>query len=316
MGKSSRAARAWVALCIAGCLTACGGTSSPREDALSELEQLAFIPAGSVSFPPLSGRSVECANAEPLLVDRYEVPRGRWLRYQRQRATELDPQLTAMTAGWTEDTWSWAASWMTLEEARAFARSRGMRLMTAREWVRVAVGLRGLRFPWGENRASLVANTLELGLSRPIPVGTFELGATPNSTYDLCGNVWEWVEDPIDRPIPDESDPNSRAWAMGGSFASPLAPMYEVDQSGRLKFQNLTLDPRARGDDIGVRCAVEAREYLRLHAEEFGDDEAAHARLVSVGRRFGRDAVPLLESLVAETRNSRALRWLLEGASK
>src|SRR6185295_18284062 len=89
---------------------------------------------------------------------------------------------------------------MTLPEARAFADSRGMRLLTAREWIRIACGTRALPYPWGGTEASSVANTLNLGVGRPLPVGTFEQGRTPLSTYDMAGNVWEWVEEPILQP--------------------------------------------------------------------------------------------------------------------
>jgi hypothetical protein len=301
---------------IAGPFAACVPAVSAREEALLDLEQLAFVPAGSVRLPPMVIKSEVCETMEPLLVDRFEVPRGRWLEYQAHLGKNVAPELAERTATWTEDTWSWPATWMSLEEARSFATSRGMRLCTSREWLRVAAGSRGLRFPWGHERASLVANTVELGLSRPLPVGSFELGATPYSTYDMSGNVWEWVEDPIEIDLPREADKSQLGWVMGGSFATALEPLYEVDKEGRLVFASLTIDTRVRGDDIGLRCAVSARGYLSAHAADFGTDEDTHARLVAVGRRFGRDAVPLLEELAQSAHGAQSLRWMLEGASK
>jgi len=311
-----RLASALTSVAAGALLGACSPASSAREQALVELEQLAFVPAGAVRLPPYYTKSEVCEITEPLLVDRYEVPRGRWLAYQRSLTVPVDPQLAAAVATWTEETWSWPATWMSLAEARAFAASRGMRLLTAREWLRVAAGSRGLPFPWGQTRASMVANTADLGLSRPLPVGTFELGATPQSIYEMSGNVSEWVEEPIDTGSPPESDPEQYAWVMGGSFATSLTALYEVDKAGRLVFQSSTLDPRSRGDDIGLRCVVSARTYLSAHAGDFGSDAATHARLVAIGRRFGRDAVPLLEELAREAADAEALRWLLEGAAK
>jgi hypothetical protein len=316
MGSVGRHLSALLLLVLPGLHGSCAPAASAREEALLELEQLAFVPASSVRLPPFVIRSEVCEVIEPQLVDRYEVPRGRWLAYQRQLGTAPSPDLAERLATWTEDTWSWPATWMSLDEARAFAGSRGMRLFTSREWLRVAAGSRGLPYPWGPSRANLVANTAELSLSRPLPVGSFEQGATTASTYDMSGNVWEWVEDPIETETPREADRSQLAWVMGGSFATALQPLYEVDKEGRLVFNSLTLDPRSRGDDIGLRCAVSARTYLAEHADGYGGDPETHARLVAVGRRFGRDAVPLLEELARSSRSTQALRWLLEGAMK
>lgn len=305
-----------VALPVGVATTACGPASGAREESLQELEQLAFVPSGSVRLPARQGPDVVCENLRPLLVDRFEVPRSRWLRYQRERMADPDPILVERTSAWSEDSGSWAASWMTLEEARGFAAARGMRLPTAREWLRVAAGSRGLPYPWGQTLARLVANTVELALARPVAVGTFELGATPFSTYEMCGNVWEWVEDPIDRVGSNAFVDRANAWALGGSFTSPLRRLYDLDEDGRLVFDHLDLDPCTRGDDIGLRCVADASEYLSQRADSFGNDESTRARLVAVGRRFGRDAVPLLEELAGSKNGSPAMRLLLEGAQR
>lgn len=321
--REGRAPRPDVRVRVAGLLcasvawcVACGPTAGSREDALRELEHLAFVPAGSVRLAARQGPDVVCENARPLLVDRFEVPRDRWLRHQRERITAVDPLLLAETQTWTEDTSAWAAAWMTRDEARAFAAARGMRLPTAREWLRVACGTRGSPYPWGQTQVRLVANTVELALSRPVAVGTFESGATPFSTYEMSGNVWEWVEEPIEDAGATEMSVDAHAWVLGGSFASPLRRLYDTDAEGRLVFDDLDLDPQTRGEDIGLRCVADANEYLVAHAASFGGDEGTRARLVSVGRRFGRDSVPLLEEILRTQAGSDAIRALLEGAQR
>ncbi len=293
---------------------ACGPRSAEREAALRDIERLAFVPVGRAIFTARSGPPVTCENTLALLVDRFEVPRGEWLAFQKKHIGPPDPVLEQETSTWTEDSSSWAASWMTLDESRAYAHERGMRLPTAGEWLRVACGTRSLPFPWGQP-TSLVANTVEMHLSRPVPVGTFEQGATQFSTYEMCGNVWEWVEDPIQTPGLDDGS-RARAWVLGGSFTSQLRPLHYLDDYDRVAFEHLEIDPHTRGEDIGFRCVVGAREWLMLHADSFGTDPLTHARLVAVGRRFGRDATAVLEDVRGSGQATLAITWLLEGAQR
>jgi len=203
---------------------------------------------------------------------------------------------------------------MTLLEARAFADTRSMRLPTASEWIRIAAGTRGQPFPWGLARASAVANTAELGLARPVPVGTFEQGATPDSIYDLLGNVAEWVEDPLPIAAGADVDVRPLGWALGGSYATRLAKIHDLDRTGRIVIVHVDLDPRTRARDVGLRCVVEARAWLGTHAPDLGATEREREGLRRIGARWGRDAVPLLEELSASSGAPASLRHLLEGA--
>jgi len=84
--------------------------------------------------------------------------------------------------------------------AQALAKAYFGRLPTVGEWKQAVTGHGGYRFPWGDRFGLLRANTLELGLGRPTPVGTFESGRDPareDSCYDLLGNVGEWTQDPL-----------------------------------------------------------------------------------------------------------------------
>ena len=74
------------------------------------------------------------------------------------------------------------------------------RLPSVTEWRHAVTGHGGYRFPWGDRFGLLRTNTLELGLGRTTPVGTFESGRDPgreDSCYDLFGNVAEWTQDPL-----------------------------------------------------------------------------------------------------------------------
>lgn len=283
---------------------------------MAELERLAFVPAGVATFEGRLGPRIACANEVPLLADRFEVPRGAWRPFVVGLGTPIDPEYRARSAAWGEDTDAWPASWMTRDEARAYAASRGMRLPSAREWLWIAAGSRAQPFPWGQSRASRVANTAELQLGRPVAVGTFELGQTPFSTYDMSGNVWEWVDDPLPKPAGREGDAQPLAWVMGGSYATPLARTWDTDDDGRVVFSHLDLDPRTRSEDIGFRCVAPAREYLKSHAQEWGANDLARTRLLALGAKWGRDALGVLEELAAEPNAPPSFRWLLAGARR
>lgn len=128
-------------------------------------------------------------------------------------------------------------------QAQLWAEGRGMRLPSEVEWVH-------LRSAGGSERLhNEDANTLELGLAKPLPVGVFESGRTPLGGYDFDGNVWEWLAD----------GSAEQARQMGGSFASygsrsgsvPVRSAHEMDKAS----------------DVGFRPVADALPWLRLRVE-------------------------------------------------
>jgi len=281
---------------------------------LSELEELAFVPAGECIFWQGLGAGVVCSNSKALVVDRFEVTRGRWRAWIQGRPSRPDPLFEAVILGWGPGTDDWPASFMTLVEAREFAAAKGLRLPTAREWMRIACGTgkRPHEYPWGGSKAVSVANTLELGLRHPLPVGTFEQGRTPLSIYDLSGNVWEWVEEPI-RMAWNETTFDME-WVMGGSYLSRLRRLYDYSKLS-LAFHQQDLDHGSRSVDVGLRCCADAEPYLWEHARRW-KGEQSRERLLAVGAAWGREAVPLLEELARRPGAPEGLAHLLAGARR
>lgn len=300
---SSRARRALVAGLFVGvvaCLGSCDGGGDEAEQALRELERLTFVPAGRV---PAANANV----FEDLLVDQFEVTRASWRTFLAESGLGASEEWRAKLAQWPLETGDWPASSMTCDEAQRFASTRGMRLPTSIEWLAIAAGPQGRLYPWGDTRFDSVANTLELGLLRPLPVGAFESGRTPSGAYDVVGNVWEWCSDALNAL----SDESGKRCAFGGSYLYFTRPIYSHAGS---EYYSLSLDPSFRADDIGLRTVVSAREYLWREAVRWGDGPATRARLQRVGERFGPAAVKLLDELASRPGAPRAFASLIEGA--
>lgn len=306
------------AVVLAPVLTGCGAGDDESARALYELERLVFVPAtGRSTLEGFFGSAAEYTIPEALLFDQFEATRDDWLWYGRALP---DPGTWSLERAWADDVeGSWPAT-MSQREAQGFAAQRGMRLPRAHEWVHVAIGPRAHKLPWGPTDQRSTANTLELGLGRPLPVGTFENGRSePFGCYDLLGNVWEWVSDRVAAygdPPDDDFTPPWRVSAMGGSFLSDKRDTYGPTYFGSPEpvFHAVTLDPDHRAPDLGARCCAEARAYLWQRAPRWGTGEATRARVVAVGERWGREAVAVLEELAARPGAPRGLEWLLEGA--
>lgn len=181
------ARRRWcLFVAIAGALaTACSespaaASSSARHGRLGSLRDLVLV--------QLPGRP----SLEVLFVDRFEATRADWAEFAASPAGRAVAAEAVDTGGDP----TLPATGLDLRQARAFAQWRCLRLPARDEWELVATGDGHSQFPWGDQANSSRANTAELGLLEPTPVGTFESGrrAGGDQPYDLIGNASEWTE--------------------------------------------------------------------------------------------------------------------------
>ncbi len=162
-------------------------------------------PLGSLRDLVLFDRGLESGG--PFFLDRFEVTRADWTQFARaepESARRFSGGVPIAADGVREGdpldpaTGSLPMVGIDLASARAFAAWRRARLPRVDEWLWAVTTGGRYAFPWGNTADPARANTAELGLGAPLPVGTFESGRRRSglvgAPYDLIGNVAEWTE--------------------------------------------------------------------------------------------------------------------------
>jgi formylglycine-generating enzyme required for sulfatase activity len=148
-------------------------------------------------------------------------------------------------------------TWISLEDARAYAAWAGKRLPHEWEWQLAAQGIDSRIFPWGTYWQSANVPTPDTGRSMrgPDPVDAHPAGASPYGVMDLVGNVWQWTD--------EYSDDHTRAAIVrGGEYYQPQGSIwyfpqaYRNDQHGKLLLMAPGYD---RSGGIGFRCVKDAQ---------------------------------------------------------
>lgn len=157
-------------------------------------------------------------------------------------------------AGWGQR----PVTWVSIEDARAYAKWAGKRLPHEWEWQYAAQGADGRIYPWGNQWDPEAVPAPDRGrvLTGPAEVNSHPRGASPFGVMDLVGDVWQWTD--------EFEDTHTRsAIVRGGSYYQPQGSMwyfphaYRLDEHGKYLLMAPSVD---RSGTIGFRCAADREE--------------------------------------------------------
>ncbi len=197
---------------------------------------------------------------KPFFIDRYPVTNADFKHFvdaSRYRPEDKGNYLRGWKDGQYPHGWSnKPVTWVSLEDARAYAKWAGKRLPHEWEWQYAAQGGDGRIYPWGNDWRPSAVPTPEQSrtLRGPDDIDAHPAGASLSGVMDLVGNVWQWTDEYLDE--------HTRAAILrGGSYYQPQGSIwyfpqaYRNDQHGKLLLMAPSYD---RAATVGFRCVVDA----------------------------------------------------------
>jgi iron(II)-dependent oxidoreductase len=229
-----------------------------------EIEGWGPVPAANepgvdVQYPGESVPMVEHdqeLTMKPFYIDKYPVTNAQYKAFLD--ATQYHPAddhhfLKDWTNGNFPTGWDKKpVTWVSIEDARAYANWAGKRLPHEWEWQYAAQGTDGRPYPWGtaSNPAAIPTPSSGHDLPPLSDVDAYPKGASPFGVMDLMNSVWQWTDE-------FEDEHTRSAILRGGSSYRPAGSFWYFPQ-------NTTLDQHAkyllmcpgkdRAGTVGFRC--------------------------------------------------------------
>jgi iron(II)-dependent oxidoreductase len=143
-------------------------------------------------------------------------------------------------------------TWVSLEDARAYAQWARKRLPHEWEWQYAAQGTDERLYPWGTQWDDAAVPEPYKGRDLPGPalVDAHPKGASPFGVLDMVGNVWQWTDEFVD-------EHTRAAIVRGGSYYQPQGSMWYFPQAYKLTEHGkylLMAPSKDRAGTIGFRC--------------------------------------------------------------
>jgi gamma-glutamyl hercynylcysteine S-oxide synthase len=207
-----RALVAFAALVALYSLNACG-KKEKQEKAVSEKSvsdkakpaivpgEMVLIPAGEFIMGTDSKMPTDWwANPQrklrlpAFLIDKYEVTFLQYMEFTSKTGHQAERDVKGKT--WRDyfssDKEQFPVVPIGWKDADAYCQSVGKRLPTEEEWEKAARGPNGNAYPWGNEWAEGLGNTVETGLKDPSAIGQFN-DVSFYGVHDMLGNTQEWT---------------------------------------------------------------------------------------------------------------------------
>lgn len=198
---------------------------------------------------------------KPFFIDKYPVTNAEFKKFLDESHYVPSPKLNFLR-DWKNGTYpeGWGnkpVTWVSLEDARAYAKWAGKRLPREWEWQFAAQGTDGRAYPWGSawQPANVPAPDMGRTMRGPDPVDAHPQGASPYGVMDMVGNVWQWTD--------EFTDEHTRAAVLrGGEYYQPQGSIwyfpqaYRNDEHSKLLLMAPSYD---RSGGVGFRCVRDAR---------------------------------------------------------
>ncbi len=198
---------------------------------------------------------------KPFFIDKFPVTNAQFKQFLD--ATRYAPRdITNFLRDWKNGTYpeGWdnrPVTWVSMEDARAYAQWAGKRLPHEWEWQFAAQGTDARAYPWGNQWQPVNVPSPDHGrtMRGPDPVDAHPLGASPYGVMDLVGNVWQWTD--------EFADEHTRAAIVrGGDYYQPQGSIWYFPQAYRNDEHSkvLLMAPGYdRSGGVGFRCVLDAQ---------------------------------------------------------
>jgi len=148
-------------------------------------------------------------------------------------------------------------TWVSLEDARAYAAWAGKRLPHEWEWQLAAQGTDNRRYPWGMDwiYANVPVPVTGRTMTGPDPVDAHLSGSSPYGVMDMVGNVWQWTDEYVD-------EHTRAAIVRGGEYYQPQGSIwyfplaFSNTEHGKLLLMAPGYD---RSGGVGFRCVKDVQ---------------------------------------------------------